>query len=99
MSTCFDYLPDLYEQQGSVGSTLFQDALECLGLAYLSASTSDSKQLRLQAEKKQGEVISSVNRALQNKTTATSDHMLASVMMLGLFEVTSKRVMTFPSVE
>jgi hypothetical protein len=89
----------LYEQQGSVGSPLFHDALECLGLAYLSASTSDSKQLRLRAEKKQGEVISSVNQALQNKTTATSDNMLASVMMLGLFEVISRRVMTFLTIE
>ena len=79
----FEFVPDLYRVSSS--TSCFQPAV--LAIAYASlAGQSSLTWLATEARKIYGMAITRVNAAIANPSSAVEDDVLASVLMLGLYE-------------
>ncbi|ORY19513.1 hypothetical protein BCR34DRAFT_132745 [Clohesyomyces aquaticus] len=85
MMSQFDYLPEYYIQYGSAYSHV-QHSIKAVGLAGYS-QTNNRRDLMNQAMKEYTRAIREVNSTFSNRSTATDDSTLLSVMLLGMFEV------------
>lgn len=83
----FDYLPDIINSQGTVGSALM-DAVISLGLAGISHTKGNNSSVIIAAKEKYNRAVSATNSALCTEE-AKADQTLITVMLLGLFEVSS----------
>lgn len=87
----FEYLPCLYRVCDA--TSVLSSTLKAVGLASLSLYTSQPE-LRGQALKFYSEAITEVNCALQSRDTAQRDDVLASIMLLSLYEALTLRQTT-----
>lgn len=89
-----EYLPPILGfQSGSTVGTV----IECLGLAAMANLAGSETQAAIAARRKYGQALSMVNRALQSPETMTEDQTLLSVMLLGVYEVWTGALSTYPS--
>ncbi|KAF2099480.1 hypothetical protein NA57DRAFT_55445 [Rhizodiscina lignyota] len=79
---CINYIKPVYR---TFENGFLEDLFESIGLAFMSASTSGNN-LMSEAWKKYASVLRSVNTALGDMGSATSDETLIAVLLLALFE-------------
>jgi hypothetical protein len=82
----FEYFPDLYRDKPSI---LLSSVAEAVGLASLSQQSSRPELLD-QARVLYARALNDTNLALQSSDSACNDEVLASVMLLALFESISQ---------
>lgn len=87
----FEYLPCLYHVCDATSA--LPSTLKAVGLASLSLYTSQPE-LKGRALKFYGEAIAEVNYALQSREAAQRDDVLASIMLLSLYEALTLRQTT-----
>ncbi len=87
---CFDYVFSICSRPASPGMEILHDAMELIGLAYLSGMRYGRpypSSAETEVYRKHSAALNSVNNALQDGSLATRDEVLVAVILLGLFEV------------
>lgn len=80
------YLPLIYESQ--IIDTTLEDTITALGLVGLG-NTKGSSQALMAAHAKYAKALSAINSKLQKPKDAVSDQVLVTVLLLGVYEVSS----------
>ena len=87
-SGLLDYIPEIFKSSGNQILTL---GMTCVGMGSIANITNDADMM-VAARQKYSAALRVTNTALQDLESARSDQTLASVILLGIFEVSNSRI-------